>query len=146
VAILELIPHCAVDVSGQRSRGCAGRTLPVLMRDYKMASLRTNAFTSVFTIEPELCRKYFRKASLACAPRARRPPSPARAPPPPPPPPSTPPTARPSLRAPSWQARLFQRALREGADAFSMHLSVVGMKKERHSSHRRAAPSQYVPL
>ena len=43
------------------------------------------------------------------------------------------------------QARDYQRALRAGADAFGMHQAVIHMKKERHASHRRPAPSQYMP-
>ena len=41
------------------------------------------------------------------------------------------------------KARMYQRALRGGADAFDMHKRVAVVKKERYASHRRPAPSQY---
>ena len=41
------------------------------------------------------------------------------------------------------KARNFMRALREGADAFSMFKEVNKIKKERYVSHRRPAPAQY---
>ena len=41
------------------------------------------------------------------------------------------------------KARNYQGALREGADAFGVSKRVAGMKKDRYTSHRRPAASQF---
>jgi hypothetical protein len=52
-------------------------------------------------------------------------------------------TERETVRKYFRKARAYQHALGAGADAFSMHKEVAKIKKERYTSHRRPAPSQY---
>ena len=52
-------------------------------------------------------------------------------------------TEREVVRKYCRKARDYQAVLRAGADAFGMVKRVAGMKKDRYTSHRRPAPSEF---